>query len=141
MQSRRVLGTVALAALATAAASFAVVDVSTSLVRACSDPEGACAHPAVSMTAVVFTVLGFLAIAVGAIPAVGWVVSTLARRQELEDEDEESVRAAARALRPAPASGDDDAATATSRITADPDPAPPPPRPPARRRRPGRPQP
>ena len=120
MNSRRVLGVVALCALATAAVSFAVVDMSTSVAKVCTDETAACAHAAVPMVAVAFTVLGFLAIAVGLFPAIGWIIASLSHLRDGEEDEDEADRQAARALRPSTARFlDEEPSAATSRLAGD----------------------
>ncbi|TPW76062.1 hypothetical protein [Schumannella soli] len=88
MPSRRTLGAVALSSLGTAAVSFAVVDVTTSISRGCADAAArACAHEAIPLAAIVFTALGFAAVAVGVVPAVLWIVSSVRAAHEPSDEE------------------------------------------------------
>jgi hypothetical protein len=86
--SRRTLGAVALSSLGTAAVSFAVVDVTTSISRGCADAAvRACAHEAIPVAAIVFTVLGFAAVAVGIVPAVLWIISSVRAAHEQTDDE------------------------------------------------------
>lgn len=88
MPSRRTLGAVALSSLGTAAVSFAVVDVTTSISRGCADASArACSHTAIPVAAIVFTVLGFVAVAVGVVPALMWIVQSVRTAHEQTDEE------------------------------------------------------
>lgn len=86
MRSRKTLGVVALVGVAVAAVSFAVVDVTTSISRACQPVGPACAHEAIPVVAVAFAALGVLALAVGIVPAFIWIVDRARqeRREEVE---------------------------------------------------------
>lgn len=91
MQSRRALGTLALISLVTAAVSFAIVDMATTAAKTCAgaaETAGpACAHDAVPVLAVTFTIVGFLAVAVGLVPGIGWVRASLAAARGAEDDE------------------------------------------------------
>lgn len=123
MYSRKTLGTVALVALATAAVSFAVVDVSTSISAGCQTAGAACDHTGtVPIVAVTSAALGFLALGAGILPAVMWIVASVqANRTQVDGSDEEIAREHRRALhgddlglaaplpgQPRPAQPDDD---------------------------------
>lgn len=89
MQSRRALGTLALISLVTAAVSFAIVDMTTTVAKTCAAAAAvgpACAHDAVPVVAVTFTVVGFLAVAVGLVPGIGWVLASLSAARGTEDD-------------------------------------------------------
>ncbi len=100
MHSRKALGTVALSAFATAAVSFAVVDVSTSVSRSCASAVAACAHDAVPIVAVTSAALGVLCLTIGIVPTVLWIIASVhASRSHGDDFDEHTAEAHRRALR------------------------------------------
>ena len=91
MHSPRVLGLIALAAIAVAGVSFAVVDVSAAngcVAAACSGD--------IPVFAITFALLGAFAALVAVVPAVSWVVNAL---REAAKHDPESDRELTRAVR------------------------------------------
>lgn len=114
MYSRKALGTVALSAFATAAVSFAVVDVSTSVSRGCASVADICAHEAVPIVAVTSAALGVLCLAVGVVPTILWIIASVhAARSHGEEFDEDTAEAHRRALR-----GDDPLLAESVPVTA-----------------------
>ncbi|WP_141145551.1 hypothetical protein [Schumannella sp. 10F1B-5-1] len=100
MPTRRTLGTVALSSLGTAAVSFAVVDVTTSIRRGCAYAvTEACRHEAVPVAAIVFTVIGFVCVAIGIVPAVLWVAHSIRAAHEQPEDDDAVADEHRRALR------------------------------------------
>jgi hypothetical protein len=104
VHSRRTLGAVALGALAVAAVSFAVVDVSTSLGSRCAPGDDPCTAPGAEIAPVVAVcaaALGGLALLAALVPAIMWI--TAAVRTTRHPDDDELRDAHRRALH-----GDDD---------------------------------
>lgn len=99
MQSR-MLGVVALAAIAVAAVCFGVVDVT--IASGCA---GDLCAGGIPFAALVFSVLGGLAAAVAVVPAVGWIIESV---REAAHHDEERDRELARAVRSRRVYADDD---------------------------------
>lgn len=88
MQSPRVLGLVALAAIGVAGVSFAVVDVT--VATACTG--AACRD--IPVFAIVFSLLGGLAALIAVVPAVSWAVTALRKAAQHDPEaDRELTRA------------------------------------------------
>lgn len=77
MRSRRALGGIALTAVIVAAVSFAVVDVSTSAASGCIDAV-LCTERTLPPIAIVFAVIGSVALVAGIVPALTWLVSAIA---------------------------------------------------------------
>jgi hypothetical protein len=77
VQSRRVLGAVALGAIVTAAISFGIVDVSIADANGCVGATASCTDVAVPPIAVTFAALGALAVLVSILPTVQWIVEAI----------------------------------------------------------------
>ena len=81
MQSRRALGVLALAAVILAAISFAVVDVSIANANGCIGASGPCTDNALPVTAVVFAIIGTLALLGSVLPAITWFIGSIHHSQ------------------------------------------------------------
>ena len=77
MQSRRILGAVALGAIVVAAVSFGIVDVSIADANDCVGAAVACSERAVPPVAISFAALGALALLVSIVPTVQWIVEAI----------------------------------------------------------------
>lgn len=77
MQSPRTLGIFALSAVILAAISFAVVDVSISSANGCLGVSAPCEDLSLPLPAILFAVLGTLALLASVVPAIRWFVDTL----------------------------------------------------------------
>ena len=77
MQSRRLLGAVALGAIVVAAVSFGIVDVSIADANECVGSAVACADESVPPIAITFAALGALALLVSILPTVQWIVEAI----------------------------------------------------------------
>ena len=77
MQSRRILGAVALGAIVVAAVSFGIVDVSIADANDCVGAAIACSDKTVPPIAISFAALGALALLVSILPTVQWIVEAI----------------------------------------------------------------
>ena len=77
MNSRRVIGAVALGAIVVAALSFGIVDVSIADANNCVGAAVACVDMSVPPVAVTFAALGVLALLVSVLPTVQWIVEAV----------------------------------------------------------------
>jgi hypothetical protein len=93
MHSSRVLGVVALCAIAVAAISFAVVDVTI------ADGCAAGCDTGIPIIAITFAALGALAALVSIVPAVGWIVEAVRDARHVSPESDRELARAARARR------------------------------------------
>jgi hypothetical protein len=95
VHSRRVLGAVALLAIAVAAISFGVVDVSIADANGCVGVTTACADQSVPPVAISFAALGALALLISIVPTVRWIVDAIqaGRTSNHDAEIEEAVLA------------------------------------------------
>ena len=98
MQSRRILGAVALGAIVVAAVSFGIVDVSIADANDCVGAAVACADKSVPPIAVSFAALGALALLVSILPTVQWIVEAIqtGRTSNRDADIEEAVLAGRR---------------------------------------------
>ena len=100
MQSRRILGAVALGAIVVAAVSFGIVDVSIADANNCVGAAVACTDESVPPVAVTFAALGALALLVSILPTVQWIVEAIqASRTSNHDADVEEALLARRRTR------------------------------------------
>ena len=97
MQSRRVLGAVALGAILIAALSFGIVDVSIADANNCVAAV-VCANEAVPPIAITFAAIGALALLVSILPTVQWIVEAIqtGRTSNRDADIEEAVLAGRR---------------------------------------------
>jgi len=95
VQSRRILGAVALGAIVVAAVSFGIVDVSIADANDCVGAAVACADKSVPPIAVSFAALGALALLVSILPTVQWIVEAIqtSRTSNRDADIEEAVLA------------------------------------------------
>jgi hypothetical protein len=77
VQSRRILGAVALGAIVVAAVSFGIVDVSIADANDCVGAAIACSDKTVPPIAISFAALGALALLVSILPTVQWIVEAI----------------------------------------------------------------
>ena len=77
MQSRRVLGAIALGAIVLAAVSFGIVDVTIADANECVGGASTCADRVVPTVAILFAVLGGVALLVSVIPTVQWIIDAV----------------------------------------------------------------
>lgn len=82
MESSRVVGAVALGALTVAAISFGVVHASIAIVNGCAGSSDPCQTSVVPPAAISFSALAYLCLAVCTIPAVQWIVASIARSRD-----------------------------------------------------------
>ncbi len=106
MESRRALGTLALTAVGLAAISFAVTDASIVAANGCVGADATCTAQAVPVVAQTFAALGALALLVGIVPTVWWIVATIERTRS-EPRDHE-IAASRIALARRPVGADDE---------------------------------
>lgn len=90
MLSRRALGIFALAAVILAAISFAVVDVSIADANGCVGVSGPCSDTTMPENAMVFAIVGTLALLLSVVPAINWFVSEI--HHQNHDADIEPMR-------------------------------------------------
>lgn len=81
MRTRQVLGTIAIAGIVIAAISFAVVDVSTSAASGCPQTDDSCATHDAPQLAIVFAVIGAIALLASIIPAIAWIVTSVSAQR------------------------------------------------------------